>query len=451
MRSRADNILIHYTLIIFAVVLGFSLALGALISRQITDHIIQSHIRIFPLAVNAITRNNPSVKTFFRSPPGTAMPEDVQRFLDELHKLETVFRVKLWGADATVIWSDIGELIGQKFDHNENYWSAMLGGVRAEVDIPDQEENRTEQGHGNVLEIYIPVEFGGEQLGVVELYESDKALFQQIGQSISTAWWMIAAAGSALYLLLFLTFYRAYVRQKRASAELIETQNVTISALAHQAEIYDLETGLHLDRTSRYVQILTAELRHCAAFRPVLTPAYVAALVKSTPLHDIGKVGVSDSILRKPGRLTAEEFAEIQKHCEYGAAILRRAEKKLSFQSFLSLAIDLVLYHHEKWNGKGYPYRLKGDNIPLAARIMALADVYDALRSPRCYKPPFPHDECLEIIRRERGAHFDPRVVDAFLARQAEFSRISEEWADTLTKRPVQTEPGRLAPAGSPI
>ncbi|BCR03408.1 hypothetical protein DESUT3_04770 [Desulfuromonas versatilis] len=449
MRKRFDNILIRYTLISFAVVLGFSLSLGILVSRQITDHIIQSHIRIFPLVVNAIARNNPSVKQFFLAPPGTTVPEDVQRFLDELHRLETVFRVKLWGADAVVHWSDNAELIGRKFDDNNHYRSALLGEVVAEVEILNKEENLSEQGHGSVLEIYIPVEFGGEPLGVVELYESDHALFRQIGHSVGTTWWLIGAAGATLYALLFLTYYRAHVRQKWANAELLETQNVTISALAHQAEIRDLETGLHLDRTSRYVQILAAELRGCTDFKALLTPGYISALVKSTPLHDIGKVGIPDHILRKPGSLSPEEFGEIQKHCENGAAILRRAEKKLSSRSFLSLAIDLVLYHHEKWDGTGYPHGLKEEQIPLAARIMALADVYDALRSPRYYKAALSHARCLEIIRQERGVHFDPRVVDAFLARHDEFRQVSEEWADTLPKRPVPRESSRLLASGS--
>ena len=153
-------------------------------------------------------------------------------------------------------------------------------------------------------------------------------------------------------------------------------------------------------------------------------------LVKSAPLHDIGKVGIADSILLKPGTLTPEERQEIQRHCEMGARVLRIAEKKLKFQSFLTIAIQLTLYHHEKWDGTGYPNGLAGEAIPLSGRIMALADNYDALRTTRPYKSAFSHEQSRGIIQENRGTHFDPALVDAFLRREADFRRISEELSD---------------------
>ena len=153
-------------------------------------------------------------------------------------------------------------------------------------------------------------------------------------------------------------------------------------------------------------------------------------LIKSTPLHDIGKVGIPDAILCKPGKLTDEEFAIMRNHCGNGARILKMAEEKLTFTSFLSIGIQLVLSHHERWDGQGYPKNLKGEEIPLSARIMAVADVYDALRTERCYKKSFDHKKCVEIIKEGRGTQFDPIIVDGFLQKEGEFEKISINLAD---------------------
>ena len=170
--------------------------------------------------------------------------------------------------------------------------------------------------------------------------------------------------------------------------------------------------------------------------------------MKSAPLHDIGKVGIADSILLKPGKLTPEERAEINKHCEYGARVLQIAEKKLPFQSFLAIAIQLTLFHHEKWDGTGYPHGLSGDAIPLSGRIMALADNYDALRTERPYKKAFPHEETRSIIESLRGTHFDPVLVDAFVRREAEFRRVSEELRGLGSSRSRSFSARRPARAG---
>lgn len=212
--------------------------------------------------------------------------------------------------------------------------------------------------------------------------------------------------------------------------QLAQTENVTIFALAYQAEMRDQETGQHLERTSQYVKIIAEELATLPAYKSYLTKIYIADLVKSAPLHDIGKVGIPDAILLKPGKLSEDEFEIIKKHCEFGANALRRAEEKLHFQSFLKIAIQLTLSHHEKWNGTGYPHGLTKDKIPISARIMALADVYDALRSKRCYKEPFSHEKACKIIASEKGEHFDPDVVDAFFTHEKEFLEISEALAD---------------------
>ena len=212
--------------------------------------------------------------------------------------------------------------------------------------------------------------------------------------------------------------------------QLIQTENVTIFALAYLAEIRDQETGKHLERTCQYVKILADELSLLPKYRSYLTHDYISDIVKAAPLHDIGKVGVHDSILQKPGELTAEEFEFIKKHCEYGANILLAAEKKLDFRSFLTIAIKIIMAHHERWDGKGYPHGLKGEETPLSGRIMALADVYDALISKRCYKKAFSHKDACIIITNEKGKRFDPDVTEAFLRKEEEFEKISEAMAD---------------------
>ncbi len=215
----------------------------------------------------------------------------------------------------------------------------------------------------------------------------------------------------------------------KTNQQLLQTESVTIFALAYQAELRDQETGRHIERTSQYVELLAYELSSLPKYQDYLTPKYIADLVKSAPLHDIGKVGIPDSILNKCGKLTSEEFKIIKKHCEYGTKVLEIADEKLSFQSFLRIAIQIVQAHHEKWNGKGYPKGLKNDEIPLSARIMALADVYDALLSDRCYKKGFSHDETCKIILLEKGEHFDPDIVDAFFNIESKFNIISNTMA----------------------
>jgi response regulator RpfG family c-di-GMP phosphodiesterase len=212
--------------------------------------------------------------------------------------------------------------------------------------------------------------------------------------------------------------------------ELHETQDVTILSLAGLAETRDPETGQHLQRTRLYVRLLAESLRDHPRFRDVLDDSTIDQLYKSTPLHDIGKVGVPDAILRKPGPLTAKERTIMREHTRYGGDALQWAEKRLGFDSFLGLARDIAYHHHERWDGTGYPQGLRGDAIPWPARLMALADVYDALTSARYYKEAMGHEESRDFIARERGKHFDPDVVDAFMAHEEEFAEIAAKFAD---------------------
>ena len=208
-------------------------------------------------------------------------------------------------------------------------------------------------------------------------------------------------------------------------------QDVTILAMASLAETRDNETGNHIRRTQLYVHALAIALKTHPRFRDVLTPENIQLLYKSAPLHDIGKVGVPDSILRKPGKLTSEEFEEMKRHTFYGRDAILRAEQQLgSRASFLRFAREIALSHQEKWDGSGYPEGLVGDAIPVSARLMAVADVYDALVSKRIYKPAYSHAYALEIIEQGRGLHFDPDVVDAFLNIRNRVEEIATHYAD---------------------
>ncbi|MCB2189653.1 MAG: two-component system response regulator [Deltaproteobacteria bacterium] len=215
--------------------------------------------------------------------------------------------------------------------------------------------------------------------------------------------------------------------------ELELTQEVTIYSLATLCETRDNETGGHILRTQRYVGALAKKLSQSPKFADQLDPRTVELLYRCAPLHDIGKVGVPDAILLKPGRLTDDEFEVMRTHCELGFQALLKSEKLFlteNLPSFLNHAKDIAFTHQEKWNGTGYPRRLKGEEIPLSGRIMAVADVYDALICQRVYKPPFSHAKAVEIITKDSGSHFDPDVVDAFLEIQEEIRAIALELAD---------------------
>jgi putative two-component system response regulator len=223
------------------------------------------------------------------------------------------------------------------------------------------------------------------------------------------------------------------VRIKTREVQL--TQAVMIESLATLAEYRDPETGGHIKRTQNYVKVLAVHLKDHARFREVLDEETIEWLYLSAPLHDVGKVGVKDNVLLKAGRLDDVEFAEMKKHTLLGEAALRLMEQKLGKSTFLSHAREIAGSHQEKWDGSGYPRALKGDTIPVSGRLMALADVYDALISKRVYKPPMPHEKAVAIIREGRGTHFDPDVVDAFLALEDTFRNIALTFADCDEER----------------
>lgn len=220
------------------------------------------------------------------------------------------------------------------------------------------------------------------------------------------------------------------VREK--TNELMITRDVTIEALGTLAEFRDPETGGHIKRTMNYVRLLAEKLQDHPNFKDFLTAATIEHLWKSAPLHDVGKVGVPDSILLKPGKLTANEFSEIKKHTIFGRDALNVSAAKLGPDSFLRIAQEMAYTHHEKWDGSGYPEGLKESEIPISGRLMAVADVYDALISRRIYKPPLTHSEAVEIIRNDSGIAFDPEIVKIFLEFEDNFRSIALLFPDKV-------------------
>jgi putative two-component system response regulator len=210
--------------------------------------------------------------------------------------------------------------------------------------------------------------------------------------------------------------------------ELVATRDLTIHALISLLEVRDIESSNHTKRTQYMMQALCEHLRKNDKYKEILKDDYIALLCSAAPLHDIGKVGIPDDILTKPGKLTKEEFDIMKKHVDYGMNSLELPELKSFSSPFIEIAIDIIAAHHEKFDGTGYPKGLRGEEIPLPGRLMAIIDVFDALVNKRVYKPAFSHEEALKIIAEGRGLHFDPDITDAFFDIESEIREISGKY-----------------------
>ncbi|MDR2705583.1 MAG: response regulator [Planctomycetaceae bacterium] len=223
--------------------------------------------------------------------------------------------------------------------------------------------------------------------------------------------------------------YRYHLEQmvQLKTEQVMRLQQTIVHTLAELAESRDVDTGWHVKRTSLYAEVLAkkhAELPHVKEF---LSDEVITQIVYAAPLHDIGKMAIPDAILSKPGKLTMEEFEVMKTHVILGASTIKKATEELGFASFLDMGLELCLTHHEKWDGTGYPHKIAGENIALSGRILAIADVYDALTSVRPYKEPFSHEKSVQIIQEGKGTHFDPELVDSFLQVHQNFAKICEK------------------------
>lgn len=217
---------------------------------------------------------------------------------------------------------------------------------------------------------------------------------------------------------------------EKRTRELEQAQYVTVFSLAKLAECRDPETGEHLERIMLYSKIITKELSTTEKYKYIIEDRYIEMINMSSSLHDIGKVGIPDRILLKPGKLTSEEFEIMKTHSKIGGEALAAAEEKIKGESFLGIAKEIAYYHHEKFDGSGYPAGLIGEKIPLSARIMALADVYDAMTSKRVYKDKISPEETKKVIISESGKHFDPDIIEAFLNVTKKFDIIWKRYIE---------------------
>lgn len=249
--------------------------------------------------------------------------------------------------------------------------------------------------------------------------------------------WIAALQAGVAYLVLTRAQDQNLREKTRAAkvslqryGDLLRTRDAVIFGLAKLAESRDPDTGNHLERIAVYSTRLATALRRNPRYRRQLTSAFVKLIGISSALHDIGKVGIEDSVLLKPGTFEEQERLVMQMHSAIGGKCVREIESRLGRSNFLQMAREIAFCHHERWDGGGYPKGLAGEEIPLAARIVAVADVYDALATRRVYKAAFPHGKCVEMIRAETGGQFDPAVVDAFLEVEAEFRAIAQRCPD---------------------
>ena len=196
------------------------------------------------------------------------------------------------------------------------------------------------------------------------------------------------------------------------------------SSLVLSGYLVDDDTGAHVERTAGFCRLIATLARELPQYAGQIDDEFIATIYRASPLHDIGKVGISDQILLKPGKLTPEEFTIMKSHVEIGYQTLKSVEKRYENNAFIKMGLDITRFHHEKWDGTGYLFERKGTDIPLSARIMALSDVYDALRSRRVYKEPFSHQMSVAIIAEGREKHFDPALADVFLAAEGEFELL---------------------------
>lgn len=249
----------------------------------------------------------------------------------------------------------------------------------------------------------------------------------------------ILAYTSNFSLLSFLDFWHEERLLKEKNRLQLTTQETMLETIANITETRDPETGGHIRRTRSYVKTLAEHIRNKPAYSDTVNDAYIEHLFLSAPLHDLGKVGVPDHILLKPGQLNAEEFEDIKKHAQYGKRLIDTAHAKLGDASFLKFAGEMAISHHEHWDGKGYPNGLEGEDIPLSGRIMAIADVYDAVISSRPYKEGLSHENAVEIILAGRGSQFDPQLIDAFEEIHETFRTIAEQFVDANVHKSYST------------
>lgn len=381
------------------------------------------------------------------------MADKFDQNLEEVRQQFGLEKVKIFSGTGMILFSTDAKDIGIINKHDYFHNLVTNGEIFSKIVTKNHKTLEGRTVNKDVAEIYVPIMFNGTFIGAFELYYDLTQRKEQLDQMF----WNEATLGGLISLVLVgiigIIVYlasKAIINQKNAeqklrtlnmnlehivaekTQEISVTQSTSIHTVAILAEKYDLETGEHLNRIREYTRLLTSNLTQNSIYSDYLKSKdnYVDEIAMASILHDIGKTSIPSEILTKPSKLTKAEFDVVKNHTTIAGEALLQGNQifvdKFGKDSYLALAADIALYHHEKWDGSGYPKGLKGEEIPLSARIVAIADVYDALRSHRPYKEPWPHEKTVALILAESGKHFDPILTEVFMKAESEFRKISE-------------------------
>ena len=362
-------------------------------------------------------------------------------------------KLRFFDSKGRIVYSTDGNDIGKKNTKSYFLNQVMKGENYTKIVRKDSKSAENRILKIDVAEIYIPLMDRAKFQGALEIYYDISQRKQALDPLVSKTLMVIYSLTIIFLISIGIVLNKASVqmihrlkleikfqeanqtletRVLAQTEEIRQTQKVSVKALAILSEYYDSDTGAHLTRIQSYVEILVKWLRESSHYKDYLTKKtnYIDALKLACLLHDVGKTAIPVEILTKPGKLTNEEFEIVKTHTTIAGEALTTANKDFKkifrFDSYLALARDIALYHHEKWNGKGYPKKLSGQLIPLSARIVAVADVYDALRSKRPYKKPWSHSKAVNEIISGKGEHFDPEIISAFIIESDKFHTISK-------------------------
>ena len=412
-RKIRENALVQYTVISFIITLSIALIMSYFLTHVTQEQMVSNHGNNYASFLSAISSNYheilPEIISYSegedKERQDLAEVDTWHHFEKDLRQYPSINKFGIFNNEGTLIWALDGH---DDFSMTEVESFLESGALEKDFLIINEKDHFK-------LQYFFPIKIEGDIIGFVEIVDDDSTLEKILDKARVQVVLVIMFGGLVFYVGLFLLFFKVYIKQKQAFERLGKSQNLTIFTMSRLAELKDGNTGAHILRTSRYCRLIGLALKQNRKYARYISKDYIEDLQRSAPLHDIGKVGIPDSILLKPGKLTDDEFDVIKTHPVLGANVLKSASEELDFQSFFEIGHQIVRSHHENWDGTGYPDKLEGEHIPLSARIMAVADVYDALTTERPYKIAFSHEDAVSFIKADAGKKFDPDVVDAFL------------------------------------
>jgi len=412
------NALFQYTIISLIVTFSVTIFLQNELKRLSMEHAVTMHSSYYLNLANSFTGTYPDLAKYLRNNTflDQAAIDELEHLKEDSQFFPNLTRIALYSQNGTSVWTNEVGLDVALTDSSERISQSLVGEFNFHI---SQMDNQV------FLHLFIPIIHEDTTIGVIGLTDYDAGFLEITTRNQRVISNYMIIGGISFYLLLFFLFLNIYIKQSRNLKRSKESQNLTILSMSSLAELRDNDTGAHIVRTKKYCAILATQLHKSKRYKKYISRKYITDLEQAAPLHDIGKVGIPDNILLKPGKLTDVEFEVIKQHPSLGAKVLQDAISTVSFKSYFDIAIQLVKHHHENWDGTGYPEGLAGEAIPLSARIMAIADVYDALTTERVYKRAYSHGETIEIMKAEAGRKFDPILIENFLMMVDDFKEIS--------------------------